>query len=256
MPKKKTSKNKSLALPWQQALAKHAKEGKAPKEAPVIGDAISTKGAKFSIGDRSLGRELDCVVLGWCFERSYYDSPFRDGEASSPACFAIAYAEEDMAAHDDSPSQQNPNCAECGMNEWGSGSGEGKACGERRRLILAVEGANNKIEIKRLNIPPTSLKNWKGFINKIETMGLHTMQCAVNIHFDDDSTAAYPPLCFDFVSEITKEKTLQAMANMLEETTKLLEQPYDVSNYATPKKGKKKVAKKKVAKKKKRSKFS
>lgn len=254
--KKKVSKKKSLVLPWQQQLAKYAKDGKAPKEAPVSGDIISIKGQKFSLGDRNLGRELDCVILGWSFDRSYYDSPYVDGEASSPACFAISYTEDDMEPHDESPVPQGNNCEGCEMNEWGSGTGNSKACAERRRLVLAVEGAKGEIEIKRLNIPPTSLKNWKGFISKIEAMGLHTMQCAVNIHFDEGSTAAYVPICFDFVKEITKEKTLQAMAAKLDETEKLLEQPYDVSNYTAPGKGKtkKKASKKKAGKK--RSKFS
>jgi len=255
MPKKKKSAKKSLVLPWQQQLAKHAKQGKAPKESPAIGDIISTKGAKFSLGDHSLGRELDCVVLGWCFERTYYDTTYKDGDSQSPACFTITYDEEGMTPHNDSPNMQNENCDVCAMNEWGSGVGDGKACAERRRLILAVEGPNGKLEIKRLNISPTSLKSWKGFMSKIETMGLHIMQCATNIHFDEDSTASYPPLCFDFVNEITSEKTLQAMADMLEETNKLLEQPYDASNYTAPSQSKKKVSKKKVSKKK-RSKFS
>lgn len=258
--RKKKTGSKEVALPWKQQLAKFSKNGKAPKEKPAQGDSISLKGGKFSLGDHNLGRELDCVILAWNFENSYFDSPYVEGEAQSPACFALSYDEDELAPHADSPVPQCDNCAECEHNEWGSANvGEGKACGNRRRLILAVEGKDGKVEIKTLRLPSTSLRNWKGFVSELETHGLETMQCAVNIHFDEDSTASFPPLCFEFVSEITKEATLQAMAGMLEEAHRLLEQPYDANNYSKPgrskKKAKKKAGKKKASKKR-RSKFS
>ena len=259
--KKKASKSKAVALPWKQQLAQHAKAGKAPKEKALTGDYISTKGSKFTlngvkIGLDGKGRELDCVVLGYIFEKSYYDTDYVEGQASSPACFALGYDEDELTPNETSPNKQCESCVDCELNEWGSGRGEGKACSDRRRLALAVEGADGKIELKLLNIAPTSLKNWKSFINDVDTQGLHPMQCAVNIHFDEDSTATSPPLVFDFVNEITNEKTLQAMAATLEQANKMLEQPYDVSNYkkTTKKKAKKKASKKKAAKRK--SKFS
>jgi len=265
--KKKSTKKtgKALALPWQQALAKHAKEGKAPKEKALTGDYISIKGGKFSLGGAALGREMGCVILGYVLEKSFYDSDYVEGAKTSPACFAIGYSEDDLSPDDTSPNKQGDDdnmCMQCEFNEWGSGRGDGKACADKRRLALVVEGIDGTMELKVLNIPPTSLKNWKGFINTVETQGLHTMQCAVNIHFDEEHIGSgIPPLVFDFVKEITKEKTLQAMADTLDAATKLLEQPYDVSNYSPPTKGKKKTSKKKVAKKKtaskkKRSKFS
>jgi len=260
--KKKTAKksaSKEIAVGWQAQLAAHAKEGKAPKEKALTGDYISTKGAKFSLGGAVLGREIDCCILGWNFEKSWYDSAFVDGEASAPACFAISYDEDEMTPHETSPNMQGDSdgmCEGCELNEWGSGKGEGKACADRRRLALVVEGTNGDMELKMLNISPSSLKNWKGFINGIEKQGIHVMQAAVNIHFDEDSTAAYPPICFEFLNEITNESTLDATAALLPEATTLLEQPYDVSNYEKPG-GEKKTAKKKAKKKSnKKSKFS
>jgi len=260
--KKKVSKKKTgkaLALPWQQQLAQHAKTGKVPKEKALIGDYISIKGGKFSLGGAVLGRELDCVIVGYVLEKVYYDNDYVEGAKTSPACFAIGYSEDELTPDSISPNLQGGDegmCAGCEFNEWGSGRGEGKACADKRRLALVVEGESGKVELKILNIPPTSLKNWKGFVNTVETQGLHVMQCAVNIHFDEEHVGSgIPPIIFDFVNEITNEKTLQAMANTLDEATKLLEQPYDISNYTAPKKGKKKTSKKKASKKK-RSKFS
>jgi hypothetical protein len=47
------------------------------------------------------------------------------------------------------------NCAECPLNQWGSGNGRGKACKDLRRLIVLVEGWTMPAI---LTLPPTSVK--------------------------------------------------------------------------------------------------
>ena len=259
----KKSSSKEVAIGWKAALSKHATEGKKSKEKPVQGNHISIKGSKFSLGGQVLGRELDCVIINWGFEKSWYDSDYVEGEASCPACFALSYDEDDLVPDDTAPNPQSDVCEGCELNEWGSGRGDGKACADRRRLALVVEGTDGKMQLAQINIPPTSLKNWKSYISEVESIGLETLQVACNISFDEDSTATQAPLVFEVVSEITKEATLNKMAAQLEASNKLIEQPYDASNYTSPSnkgKGKKKGSKKKVAKKKagkkKRSKFS
>ena len=260
--KKKTSKRNLPVVGWQQQLATHAKDGKAPKEKALTGDYITAKNGKFMLGNVKLGTELDCVVIAYNFEKVYYDADYVEGEAQSPACAALSYDEDEMVISADVPNQQCEDCTECWANEWESAKvGKGKACADRRRLALVVAGKDDKMELKILNIPPTSLKSWKGYINEIDALGLNVMQCAVNISFDEDSTAAQMPLLFEFVSEVTKEKALNTTAAMLEPAYKLIEQPYDFSSYnkggkskkKSKKKGKKKISKKKS---KKKSKFS
>lgn len=251
-------KTKELATNWQQALADNAKVGKAPKEKALSGDWISIKGGKFSLGGVKIGNELDCVVVAWNFEKIRYDGDYVEGETSSPACQALGYDEDTLVAFDESPNKQNDDCETCWANEWGSNEegGKGKACADRRHLALVVAGKNDKMELKGLNIPPTSLKNWKEFLNELEMLGIHPMQAAVNIHFDEDSTAAQAPLVFEFVSEIKTDKALNLTASMLEPAANLIELPADFKNYGKAPKGK--ASKKKTAKKKskKKSKFS
>lgn len=264
--KKKGSKKNLPALGWQQALADNAKEGKAPKEKALTGDYISIKGGKFTLGGVKIGldgkgRELDCFVIAWNFEKSYYDSDFVEGESNSPACVAISYNEDGLAPLETSPNKQNDACEGCWANEWESADkGKGKACADRRRLAIVVAGADDKMELKLLGIPPTSLKNWKAYINELETLGIHPMQAAVNISFDEDYTGGgIPPLIFEFVDEVTNEKALNITAAMLEPAAKLIEAEPDFSHYGKEKpKGKGKKGKKKTSKKKskKKSKFS
>jgi len=267
--KKKASKKKTLAkkstgkglvVSWQQALADNAQKGKSPKEKALTGDYISIKGGRFSLGGVKIGLEgkgfeLDCVVIAWIFEKAYYDTDYVEGETSAPACAALSYDEDELIPFEDAPAVQCDNCADCWANEWESGTGKGKACADRRRLALIVAGKNDEMELKLLNIPPTSLKNWKAYINDLDNMGIHPMQAACNISFDEDYTGSgLPPLIFEFMNEITSEKALNLTAGMLPEATKLIEQPYDFSNYGggekKGKKSKKKISKKKASKKK------
>lgn len=277
MAAKKKASKKSVAkagkggLPaknWQQALAANVADGKAPKEKPLTGDYISIKGGKFKLGGTKIGldgkgEELDCVVIAWCFEKSYYDTPFSEDEKSSPACAAIGYDEDEMIPFEKSANKQCDNCTDCWANEWESAdTGKGKACNDRRRLALVVAGKDDSMELKILGIPPTSLKNWKAYVNELENLGIHPMQAACNISFDQDyDGGGIPPLVFEFVSQVTNESALNLTAAMLEPATKLIEMEPDFSNYGkAPKgKGKKKTGKKASSKKKssvKKSKFS
>ena len=133
--------------------------------------------------------------------------------------------EDEMVISEGVPNQQCEDCNECWANEWESAKvGKGKACADRRRLALVVAGKDDKMELKILNIPPTSLKSWKGFVNEVDALGLNVMQAAVNISFDEDSTAAQMPLLFEFVDEVQNEKALNVTAAMLEPAYKLIEQ--------------------------------
>ena len=271
--KKKASKKKGMAKKsgkglttntnWQEVLAGRASAGKAPKEKPATGDMISTKGGKFKLGNTVLGTELDCVVLAWNFERSYYDTDYDKDNVSSPACAALGYVEDELVPHDEAANKQCDTCAECWANEWESADkGKGKACGDRRRLALVVAGKDDKMELKILSIAPTSLPSWRTFLNDVETAGIDVMQAAVNISFEEDSEYPSPPLVFEFVDEVQNEKALNLTASMFPMAEKLIEAPHDFSNYGNEPKakkgGKKKASKKKASKKKskKKSKFS
>ncbi len=262
-------KKKEIALDWRKQLTKHVKEGKAPKEKPLAGNFISANGGKmvFSIGGAKLGDVIECVVIGWRFENSWHDYGYVAGEPYPPTCFSVGVDEDEMQSHETSPDRQggaNHGCIDCELNEWGSGIGKGKACGNRRRLALVVDADKGKPEIKMLSIPPTSLANWKKFMESVNNLELHTMQVALRIGFDKDSTAKQAPLTFEFIDEIGDDRVLSELAGVLDAADKLLDEPNDVSGYignggnkkVASKKGSKKKGGKKVVSKKGKSKFS
>lgn len=251
---RKKSSSKAVALPWKQQLAEHAKSGRAPKEKQGGGDNISTRGGRFSLGGQVIGREMDVIILNFTFQNTYYDTPYQEGEVNAPACFAIGYNEDTLAPHPTSPDRQADSCEECELNVFGSGQGDGKACTNRRALALIHESQTGEPEIKILRLAPTSLANWRKYVNDCEARGLELLQCATHIEFDPDSTAAFPPLLFHFKSEITNEETLETLVGLLPQAERMIEAPFDASNYGKPSRrgGKKKGTKKKSA----RSKYS
>lgn len=232
---KAKSSSKEIALPWQKQLMAHLEKVAPAVETAATGKFISTKGGNFSLGGISMGREFDAVIVDWCYENSYYDKAFLEGEANVPVCFAVARTEEDLKPDSESPIMQSEDCAGCDLNEWGTAKngGRGKACTNRRKLALVVEGGGG--EIKMLRIAPTSIASWKSFVTKINKMGMHTMQCKVRLSFDNDTTLKGMPLKFEFLEEITNEKSLSALVETLDEAAILLGQPYDTSGYKVEK---------------------
>lgn len=259
--KKINSTSKDLALPWQQQLAAYAKEGKRGVEKTSDIDRISIKGNKFRVdgklyGDNN-GRGFSGIVINTCYEQSYYDGEFDDNVSTIPACFAISYVGTDMQPDSNSVKKQASNCAECELSKWDGDTPP--ECKERRRLAVVIEDESGDTVVKVLSLSSTSLGNWKKYIKELSSMNLEPLQAATYIHFDEESSKAFQPVCFDFVSELKSEKQLEHLVSLLPRAEKLLEQTYDPSFYkeitkSSSAKGKKKTAKKKTSARK--SKFS
>lgn len=258
--KKKTdmvaSGGKAVALPWMQALQS---SGKAPSiKTGGDSNSVSTRGSKFSIDGVKYGNEITAYIVTFINERSYYDTPYTEGEVRIPACFALSYTPDDMAPHSKAVKPQCDACDNCDLSVWGEDRTP-PDCGERVRLGLLVNGKDGKPLIKTMSLPPTSLKNFREYFKEITGQGFVLLQCETRIYFDDESTAANPPICFEALNivkgKVAKEqKQLTEMATTIrEKLEEMIEKPYDPSMYNE---GKKAPASKKKTAKKKRSKFS
>jgi hypothetical protein len=90
-----------------------------------------------------------------------------------------------MAPPADLESKESDSCATCWANAFGTAErGKGKACKNNVRLVVLptigeVEDIDfAKVAGARISVPPTSLKNWSGYANKI-IEGLHVPLFAV-----------------------------------------------------------------------------
>ena len=164
----------------------------ASRTAPTGGNMIKlTKDKKFKMPD---GEEregpLSVVVLDFISANSYFDRPYRDGEVTPPACFAIGDNPKDMAPDESSPVKQSASCNGCPMNEFGShpnGRG-GKACQNKRLLAVKAPGDDPEAPIYLLAISPTGTKYWDAYVGLIKNR-FNTAEFGVitEIYFDDKS---------------------------------------------------------------------
>lgn len=170
-----TKKKDNLPVNWQEEMAQHAQKGTEMVKPEASG--ISLKGGVVSYGGTPVpNNELDVIVLGFIHEHSLYLDKYDPDNPSSPDCFALGDDEDDMIPHTNVDDPQNEDCASCPNLEWGSGSGRGKACQQRYRLICVPADSINSeqtmlsAEVAVLKLPVTSGKIWGQYINTVASM--------------------------------------------------------------------------------------
>jgi hypothetical protein len=156
---------------------------------------ISTKSGVLSIGDDQLpGNQMCVVIIDWIRENTFYQSKWQPGDVSPPTCYALARDNEHMGPHpsmQDYPDvflPQHDECKGCPKNEWGSAdTGRGKACANRRRLVLLPAGLYTPKKGSRdfdldlftdpqhfaesdaafLKLPATSVEEWARYVAQL-----------------------------------------------------------------------------------------
>jgi hypothetical protein len=183
----------NLPVDVRKQLADEAAAMKDRIKAPT-GDKIKlTKGKKFKLPDGTESEgPLTVVVLDFVSTNTYHDRPYKEGEASSPACFAIGKLESDkLTPSPNSPDKQSDTCGECPNNEFGS-KGDGKACKNGRRLaVIAGEGdlaSDPKSPMWLLDVSPTAVKAWDAYVASIRTQyGMPPVVVVTDVFFDPTS---------------------------------------------------------------------
>lgn len=156
---------------WEAELAKEAQDVAATET--IAGQFISLRGGQFTFNGTALKSPLNVVILDHIIERTYYEGDFDPDEKASPLCFAITRTEENMTPHASVIEKQNPTCAGCKWDVWGSADkGKGKACKERRRLAVMMEAQLDSMataDVAMLRVPVTSVRNWKEYVHGLKS---------------------------------------------------------------------------------------
>jgi hypothetical protein len=166
--------NKSLAL-IDQELNQEIANIKESIGSPGGGKQIKVEpSGNFILPDgANLGDEIHLIIVDFSTRKSFYSQPFDRNNPTPPDCYAIGKVIKALAPDDSAiPAKQHDNCAECPLNQWGSGNGgNGKACREFRDLAVLVVDPENPdahnepdAPIYLLSVPPTSLKAFDGFV--------------------------------------------------------------------------------------------
>jgi hypothetical protein len=247
--KKPTAKSTAL-VPWEQEMAARASKS-AKQEKPMSSfKKISTRGGQLTIDDEAVeGNELRIVVLAALHENQYYDAPFDPRSPTVPKCFSFSdpeaeNPEEAMAPH---PEAEHPegteepgegshegNCGDCWANRMGSADvGRGKACKNIRRLAVVTEDALDSAadladaEMRTLNVPVMSGKNWGKFVRSIAddmSRDYAGVVCTLKVKPDPKSQFV---LTFEFAELINFDQELwTAMEKRRKEAFEVLNNPY------------------------------
>lgn len=175
MPKKtekaeKTEEPGKAVTNWEQQMAAEAKA--VAKTERTSSAKITFKSGIMSYMDNAIpDNTMDVIVLAHAVERVFYSEAYDSDNIVPPDCFALALPGEELIPHDVVPEPIATACEVCPYDEWGSGKGRGKKCGERRRLavIPAPDGPDDIAgsDMASMSIPVMSIKNWANYVNLV-----------------------------------------------------------------------------------------
>ena len=153
---------------------------------------------------------IDVVILKASpnISKVWYEFGYVEGSTAPPDCWSVDGRVPDAA----SPKLQNPTCAGCPRNAWGSsrstaGSGRGKDCADSKRLaIVPLQDIDNEMHggPMMLRVPPASLGDVLAYATGLEQIGFPYYAVGTSISFDVN--AEYPKLMFKPLRALSDEE--------------------------------------------------
>jgi hypothetical protein len=201
------------------------------KETTVSGNFITISGGIMQLaGEPLLGNQVCAVILDAVRENTYYPDKYDPENPSPPRCYAFGRLEGDMAPH---PSMQGSDwfqpqheaCKGCPKNEWGSAAlGKGKACQNRRRLLLLPAGyyvAKPKsrdfdlhlhedadhyrtADTVTLKLPVTSTRTYDKYVQSLAARRLPPCGVVTRVYCEPDPKSQYV-IGFEPISSLPEE---------------------------------------------------
>lgn len=163
--------------------------------------------------DGEAARSLKAVIVKGNpnISKNYYDKSYSAGDDAAPNCYSI----NGVRPEPDSPNVQNPTCADCRWNKFGSRVTENgkkaKACADSRRLAVVPLGdMDNAVYggAMMLRVPATSLGDMATFTKKMEALGFPYFAIGVRLGFADE---AYPKLTFSAIRALTDDEARKVL---------------------------------------------
>jgi hypothetical protein len=204
-------------------------------------NVIQCMDAEFILGEDTF-TEFSAIVLDTAHVHAYYTTGYDPDDPIPPACFAVGLAHDDvvMSPVGESPEPQSKTCDKCAKNEFGTAdTGKGKACSQRRRLLLlAVEDPNNlhpdniaASDVAVLNIPTTSIKNWRAYASHVKKHEKVYMQQVVTSFKIVKDKKTRHKVEFEVGSITANDEIMSAILNVRRENIEELLRAPDFTGY-------------------------
>jgi len=161
--------------------------------------------------EHEMGTELEVIVVAArpSVSKRYFASQYTPGSNDAPDCSSIDGKTPDVAE------PVSPTCASCPNNVFGSGTGNGKACADYKRIVVLplVKGSPVNSPVV-LDVPATSLRTPKELRNGTYMM-LREYMSALSRHEIDPTTAVstlsftgadYPQLAWQFSRYVNEQE--------------------------------------------------
>lgn len=205
------------------------------------GDKIKlTKKKTFRLPDGSEhSGPLSVVILDFASMNKYYDRPYKEGEVSPPACYALGWEARGLAPSKKAPDiQSDVGCDKCTLNQFGS-KGDGKACGNHRVLAVVAGlgdmAGDSQSPMWILEVSPTAIKAFDAYVATVRTQfNVPPIGVITDVFFDPSSE--YQSLRFG--NPLPNPNLELHFGRRPSARERLMVEP-DVSGYAAPKKAKK-----------------
>lgn len=169
---------------------------KARLAAPT-GDKIKIENKQFKLPGGAIADELDVVILDFVYYNAYYESAYTKGVVESPVCFSLSPDPKNASPMPSSPDAQDSSCDSCAQNQFGS-KGKGKACQNRLRIAVLpgdVDTTDADTPIAILDIPPTSIKGFQGYVSNVARV-MQRPPYGVRTHVSCDENETYAKVVF------------------------------------------------------------
>lgn len=133
-------------------------------------------------------KPMRLVILDFVSINQFFDRPFKKGEESPPACFAIGTEAEGLIPSANSPKKEAEGCDICPNNAFGS-KGAGKACSNGRLLAVVEDSDNPEAPIRLLKVSATAIKGFDAYVKTIQTQFDTTVVgVTTEVYFDPNQT--------------------------------------------------------------------
>jgi len=234
---------KGTAIVDYKAMLKDmaAKQAKAAAALSSGSNFASFKGGQLTINGATIpGAKANIIVLAVMQERAYYEGPYDGDVKSSPTCYAYGEVNggEVVAPHEKAAEPQSDKCKTCEHAQYGSAPvGKGQACKQMQRVIFVAADGKTEAEsqLVQAKIPPTSLKNVKGWLDEIGAREAHSAEVITELSVVPDAKTQFQ-VYLKPVAE-AKESQLAAVFPRISVAEKQMAEPYpEMEETPAPKK--------------------
>ena len=168
---------------------------------------------------------VKCVLIASAanITKAWYAKAFVPGSTEAPDC----YSDDGKTPAAGVKAPQCSNCASCPKNAFGSNTttGRGKACSDRKRVVLVWEGAPD--ELMTFNVPTMSLQSLLKLDTELRNANIPLQSVLVEMSFDP--AVLYPVVKIGAVGFVDQQTAMNliAKAGDAEVSALLRESEYD-----------------------------